>query len=196
MRTPSRAWFVWLLVLPLGGCSGWLSSPSRSGLADRQMGGYCHEGVFFHDDAMEIEITEDLFLEISPEKDKLNGTILLEVTLTIPAGVDARLVRTEVRLTSPAWPAAKTLVVSYIEDYAGRRFKPGATLTGTRGEIETIYTLWYEPEPQTMAPQTGIAQVQSFTVELPELEIDGRSFKPPAATFHAYTTRPSFSCRP
>jgi hypothetical protein len=180
-------------TLLVAGCYGWASSVEDSGLRSHQVGGYVVRDS--RRLSKEIEAPSGLVLDIRPNKDKLNATILLGVTLLIPEGVSVRLPNPVVILQSPEWPQQKTLVVDHLADNNSRRYSPSAVLTGKAYEPDNVYEIWYSPTRATMEPQTGLPQARSFTVVLPAIEINGEVYQPKPVTFENYTKCGMFGCK-
>lgn len=185
-----------VLVATLGACTGWPSSPDASGLPDTQVGGYCTSSRLGAAAGKDIEAPSGVRIAVQPLKDKLNGTILLDVRILVPDAVTVRLQPPELLLDSPGWPAPRRLAVHHVTTAASRTFDATSALAGSAVAADSTFTLWFDAGRDTQAAQTGIAQPATFTLQLPELEIDGRAFRPEPVTFHSYRKMPVFSCAP
>jgi hypothetical protein len=189
-RRRRAALLACLSLLP--GCTGWPSPPSDSGLPPSQAGGYCRGSGRISED---LAAPAGVRVVISPAKDKLNRTILLNVALLLPPGVAVKLARTEVVLRSPEWPVPRSLPIHHISASGARQYPPTASLTGAAAQTYTSYTLWYSAERQTSEPQTGVPHAEAFSVILPPLEIGAETWQAPEIEFRSYVDRTWFGCR-
>jgi hypothetical protein len=188
-RHAAAALFACLSLLP--GCTGWPSPASDSDLPAAQAGGYCRGSGRISED---LEAPAGIRVVISPAKDKLNRTILLNVALLLPPGVSVKLAQTEIVLRSPEWPVPRALPIHHISASGARQYPPTALLTGVAAQPYTSYTLWYSADRQTIEPQTGAPHAEVFSVILPPLEIDAVTWQAPPIDFRSYTTRAWFGC--
>ncbi len=180
-----------VLIAALAGCVGWPSSVDESGLTLQQAGGYCVGGF---SNVKDIEAPSKVFINVRPAKDKLNGTILLDLNILVPRGVAVRLRPPEVRLQSPEWPEDKHLPVHHFLGRGGIVRPPDAVLEGITADIPDSYTPWYFPTTETELPQTGIRQAREFTLKLPVFEINGQDFQPDPIRFTSYRKMGWFRC--
>jgi hypothetical protein len=168
----------------LAGCVGWRSSAEESGLPETQVGGYCTTRLT---DVRDIETPDGIVINVRPAKDKLNLTVLLQVSILVPQGMKVRLDPPELVLRSPAWIEDKHLAIHHFSAGGQTTHPAEATLEGLTSVPPSIYTAWYFPTRDTELPQTGIPQVKEFTVALPAIDINGRDFQPEPITFRSYT---------
>ncbi len=175
-------------------CIGWPSAADDSGLPPDQLGGYC---TGFANTA-DVKAPHGVIVNARPGKDKLDGTILLDINILVPADVAVRLVSPEVILRSPQWPEPRRLRIDHLTGGDPSRFPPDLVIRGPRdhGRPPAVRTLWFSPETAREAPQTGIPQVPEFTLILPPLAINGESFRPEPIRFRAYTRMGLFRCIP
>lgn len=175
----------------LGGCTGWPSPATDSGLALAQSGDFRTDACL---NSETIEAPAGVHVVIRPSKDKLNRTILLNVTLLLPPGVEVQLARTEVVLQSPEWPVPRPIAVHHISAGGSRVYPPAAVMNGAARKSDSVFTLRYSADRQTIEPQTGVPHAVVFSVGLPPLEIDGEPWQAKPVRFTSSFGRSWFGC--
>jgi hypothetical protein len=181
------------LAALLSGCVGWPSPVDESGLAPHQVGGYC---VGDRADVADIRGPSGVIVGVRPSKDKLNGTILLDVRLLVPHGVTVRMRETDLTLEVPGAPEPLRLRVSHVVGDGRQRHESTAALRGIAYQGASRYQLWFSGGEQAGASQTGITQVAVFTLRLPPMEIDEQPFSAEPVTFRNYQKWGLFGCVP
>jgi hypothetical protein len=156
-----------------------VSGYEPSGPGKRESG-YCIAGIR---DKLLVEAPGGVGVHWWASRDEVSDRIMLDVYLTVPAGVTVRLRSPDVVLHSEAWSRPEVLAIEAISAPGPRTFEPDAALVGSDEPSMGDYSLRFFTPGKGMWAQTGIRAVPEFSASLPPLEINGQAWESAPVSF-------------
>lgn len=184
-----------LVLFMLSGCipakfSGYI--PSGPGTLERR---YCAgPGI---KDALRIDADSSVRVDLRAGQNRRDDTITLDIRLTVPEAVVVQLLSSELLLESADWSTPRNLPINRILG-SGPKSGPNhyAPTDKLRGGVTSpgLFSLWFLKGDKGTTFETGVPKVNSFTLRLPPLSINGQIFRTDPISFDAYEKLSVFTC--
>lgn len=197
IQGPWRAWLVFFSIvwLVIPGCvpaklSGY--APHGSGTLERR---YCAGPNVA--DALRVDAGSGVRVDIRAGQNHRNGTITLDIRLTVPEKVVVQLLSSDLVLESMEWSKPRVLPIDRI---LGSGTKPGPNSYAPTDKLSGsaispgLFSLWFLKGEKGTTFQTGIPKVNFFTMALPSLSINEQVFHFDRLSFEAYEKLSFYTC--
>ena len=151
--------------------------------AGQLVGGYCIAGIR---DKLRVDAPDGVTIFLRAANDDPESAVGLTLYLVIPDGVSLQFLSREVTVQSPEWSGPRALTVYSITAGGPAYYEPAAVLTGSPNDAVDTFDLWLRP--------AGFPAASHFTVTVPAMQINGRTFEIGPVNFEAYSEWGAFTC--
>lgn len=153
--------------------------------------GYC---IAWIRDNLRIDGPHSVSIRLRAYPYQTEGTLLLSIDVTVPADVSASFVSPYVTLDSPQWEGSKTLTIEAITTGGPRSVGPTDVLRSAAVGSSETFGVWFRPVGKGALDWTGLPLVDTFTLKLPAMQINGDAFQVEPVTFRAYRKWGMYYC--
>ncbi len=145
--------------------------------------------VWFIQDSLRMRAHNGVTILISAFTES-SGGLDVRLEMDIPKGSRTRWLASDVTYRSPAWDKPRSGGFSDVIDYRGGQWKPTDYLEGTRSggwwdNGALYYTSLGSAEGRNLIGDSD-NPIQEFSIDLPQLEIDGKPFDPGTITVRRF----------